>query len=599
MTFRAAGLWLILLEVPLMTTDANVRILYRLAMPRPTTHIFQVEMHLEGLAPEDSLLELQMPVWRPGRYMVLNFAGGVIRFEAEAAGGRSLFFKKTDKSTWQIRTEKATSLVVRYEVFADEFDQRTRGLNDEHAFVSGTSVFLYAPRYRRSPVQLEVVPPKHWHVTTALGPPGETRFASEDYDMLVDCPLEIGQQKDFPFEVDGVPHVLSIYGEGSYNADTLVRDIGKIIRTAYAFWGSIPYSRYVFLIHCVPKAGGGTEHANSTIIGVQPLAFNNPESYREFLGVVSHEFFHTWNVKQLRPAAISHLDYQKENYVEELWLAEGATSYYENILLLRADLMSRENFFSHLARMVYNDRSRPGNAKQSLAESGYDAWIKFWQGTRESFNAETDYYEKGMAVSLLLDLELRGRTSNAHSLDELMRTLLRRYGRSSDGYTNADVCRVAEELAGPAMKEVFDNFVRGTAPLPWERVLGYAGLELLSEDSPPRVWTGMELSEIGGRTRITRLSAASPASDAGLDAGDELLAVNGYRLSASEFARMLAVMEPGTTLRVTVYRRDMLREFTLRLSPPPVVPCKIRESAQMNASQKAVLDSWLPAAEVR
>ncbi|HXX63435.1 MAG TPA: PDZ domain-containing protein [Bacteroidota bacterium] len=594
MSYRVASLWLVLGALSTVITEANVRILYTLSMPRPSTHIFHVEMHLEGLPAADSLLDLQLPVWRPGRYMVLNFAGGVIRFEAEAQSGKSLSFAKADKSTWRIETEGSTGLVARYDVFADEFKERTRGLDDEHAFVNGAALFMYAPRYRASALELEVIPPKHWHVTSGLGPLGQTRFAAPNYDTFVDCPLEIGQQKDFTFDVDGIPHVLSIYGEGSYDADTLTRDFTKIIRTQRAFWGSTPYARYVFLLHCMPNAGGGTEHLNSTIIGTQPFAFSNPDSYREFLSVVSHEFFHTWNVKQLRPAPLSHPDFQRENYVEELWMAEGTTSYYDKLLLVRAGLMSREKFLFALAQMLYRDRSRPGNAVQSLAESGYDAWIKYWQENREAFNAEVDYYEKGMAVSLLLDLEIRGRTANAHTLDDLMRTLLARFPRSSGGYTNADVRRLAAELGGPAMNEVFDDFIYKTLPLPWERALGYAGLEVIGEDNPPQVWTGMELSDMGGRTGITRVSAGSPAADAGLDTDDELLAVDGFRMSAAEFSRIIAPLKPGKSLRLTVFRGGKLREFSLTLAAPAVLPCSVRESAQMTPVQKEILDSWLP-----
>jgi len=309
---------------------------------------------------------------------------------------------------------------------------------------------------------------------------------------------------------------------------------------------------------------------------------------------VSHEFFHTWNVKQLRPAPLSHPDFQRENYVEELWMAEGTTSYYDKLLLVRAGLMSREKFLFALAQMLYRDRSRPGNAVQSLAESGYDAWIKYWQENREAFNAEVDYYEKGMAVSLLLDLEIRGRTANAHSLDDVMRTLLSRYPRSSAGYTNADVRRVVAELGGDAMRELFDDFVYKTLPLPWEQALDYAGLEVVGEENPPKVWAGMELSDWGGRTRITRVSAGSPAADAGLDIDDELLAVDGFRTSAGEFSRIIAPLKPGTTMELTVFRGGRLRAFSLTLAAPKVLSCTVRESAQMNAAQKAILDSWLP-----
>ncbi|HMK38709.1 MAG TPA: PDZ domain-containing protein [Bacteroidota bacterium] len=577
-----------------MTLAAQPRIQYTLSMPRPSSHVFEVSLRISGMPAGKEFLDVQLPVWRPGRYMVLDFAGGVIRFDCRSAEGSGVSWTKTDKSTWRISAAGARDLSVHYEVYADEFDQRTRGLDDQHGFIDGTSVFMYFPEYRHRPLELTVVPPAGWHVTTGLDSSAVNQFHAPDYDHLVDCPLEIGAQRDFTFDVEGVPHVLSIFGEGNWEPDTLIRDIGRIVRANREFWGSLPYRRYVFLLHCVPGGGGGTEHVNSTIMGTAPFVFRNPDTYRGFLGLVSHEYFHTWNVKQIRPAALVHPDFQKENYTEELWMAEGTTSYVDGVLLVRSGLSSREKFLEGLARMVYADRIRPGNRVQSLAQSGFDAWIKYWRGARESFNQESDYYEKGAAASLVLDLEIRHATGNARSFDDLMRTLYLRFPRTGSGYTNADVRKIAREIGGEIVMGAFDSLIYGTRPVDWERVLGYAGLDLVPSDGSPRVWTGMDLSESLGRTTVTRVVAGSPAFAAGLDIGDEVVALEGSRIASAGLSERLKDFAPGQSVRLTVFRRDRLRDFTLKLEKPGVPVYRVREIGNMTPAQKSILDSWLP-----
>jgi predicted metalloprotease with PDZ domain len=594
MKMRSVRFCALFLQVIPIMIAAQPRIQYTLSMPRPSGHIFEVTLRFAGLPAGREVLDVQLPVWRPGRYLVQDFAGGVVRFDAQSAAGDPLTWTKTDKSTWRIRTAGATDVRMRYEVYADEFDLRTRGLDDEHAFVNGTAVFMYSPEYRSHPIELTVVPPAGWHVTTGLDSTAVNQFHAPDYDEFADCPLEIGSQRDFGFDVDGVPHVLSIFGGGNWEPDTLIRDIGKIVRANREFWGALPYRRYVFLLHCVAGGGGGTEHVNSTIMGTGPFVFRNPDTYRGFLGLVSHEYFHTWNVKQIRPAALVHPDFQKENYTEELWMAEGTTSYFDGVLLVRAGLSSRERFLEGVARGVYDDRLRPGNGVQSLAQSGFDAWIKYWRGNRESFNEESDYYEKGAAASLVLDLEIRHATGNARSFADVMRELYRRFPRQGSGYTNADVRTLTGEIGGEGMKGVFDSLVNGTGSIDWERVLAYAGLELVASDATPGVWTGMDLSEYGGRTRITRVIAGSPSSAAGLDVGDELVAMEGGRTTASGLEQRLKDFGPGEKMRLTVFRNDRLREFTVKLEKPRVTLYRVRQIENMTPEQKAVLDSWLP-----
>ncbi len=301
---------------------------YKLGMSKPWTHLLEVEMTVKGAPSSTAALDFLLPIWRTGRYVVFDFAGGVQEFSADDGNGNPLRWSKTDKSTWRVEKGRATTCSIRYNVYANEFDQRTRGLNDEHAFVDGCAVFMYLQQFRNLPLTLTVVPYRDWHVTTGLDAmPGEKfKFRAPNYDILVDSPVEVGNQKDFDFEIDGKKHILSIFGSGNYDVEKMIPDITKLVNVNKEFWGDLPYDRYVFLLHLGTDGGGATEHMNSMIMQTWPYGFKNPNNYRGFLGLVSHEFFHTWNVKRLRPKGILPYDFTKENYVKELWVAEGMTS---------------------------------------------------------------------------------------------------------------------------------------------------------------------------------------------------------------------------------------------------------------------------------
>jgi predicted metalloprotease with PDZ domain len=563
-------------------------------MSKPWTHLLEVEVTFSGLPQKTSSLNLLMPVWRTGRYVVFDFAGGVQEFSAVDGNGRTLAWSKADKSTWRIEKQQSTAVTARYKVYANEFGMRTRGLNDQHAFVDGCAVFMYIEQYRHLPLTLTVVPFRNWHVTTGLDAmPGERfKFSAPDFDHLLDCPLEIGNQKDFEFEVEGKKHVLTIAGEGNYDADTLVNDIATIVKANKEFWGDLPYERYVFMLH-LSADGGGTEHINSTIMQTRPFVFKNRGSYRGFLGLVSHEYFHTWNVKQLRPAGISPYDYMKENYVKELWLAEGTTSYYGGLLLVRTGFIPDSLYLDGIAASVQGDRQRPGNRIQSPSESGFDAWIKLWKGNQQAYNSESDYYDRGSDVSFILDLEIRQRSGNRHSLDDVMRTLYKRFPMSSKGYTNDDVQKTAEEFAGRSLKKLFDEHVDGTTPIDWERYLGYAGLVLQAKDSERKPWLGILTSDQAGTARISRIIAGSPAYDAGLNYGDEVAALNGYRVRSAELQERIAEFKGGEKVRLTIFRNDKLREFDITLRLQDVPAYKIVKVEKPTKLQKAIFESWL------
>lgn len=566
--------------------------LYKLSMTDPQSHLLEVEIRVNDFNAKS--IDFHMPAWRTGRYMILDFAGGVQQFSAVDEKNNSLPFKKNDKDTWRIEKGSSKSVVVKYKVYANEFNMRTRELNSEHAFIDPLAVFMYVEELKNKPIELTVLPFSNWKVSTGLdevvGKP--LTFSAPNFEYFGDCPLEIGNQKDFEFYVDNKKHIISIYGEGNWNIETLITDFTKIVIANKELWGDLPYQKYIFMIHCQPNAGGGTEHINSTIMGVRPFIFSNPAAYKGFLGLVSHEFFHTWNVKQLRPKAIAPYDFSKENYSEEYWVSEGTTSYYDDLILVWTKFTDAKSYLENITQMVNNERSRYGNTVQPLSESSYDAWIKYWRGRQNSQIAESDYYGKGSHVSLLLDLEIRNRSKNKHSFDDVLRTMYQRFPLTK-GFTNSDLQKVCEELGGGSFKDFFQQYIFSTTPLPWETILTYAGLEVSLKDSTKKIGLGMTTQDVGEKTRITNIIPYSPAAKAGLDFNDEILALNGYRTRTTDLNERIASMKEGEEIMLTIFRNDKLKEVKLRLEFYGTPNYIIRKSVKPTELQKAIYESWL------
>ena len=592
---KSAVRLLVALLLPTLTYSQTPILEYKLGMPKPWTHLLEVELTIKDVPSSPAALDFLMPVWRTGRYVVFDFSGGVQEFSATDGSGTPFRWTKTDKSTWRVEKGRATGVTIRYKVYANEFEQRTRGLNDEHAFVDGCAVFMFLEKYRSRPLTVTVAPYQDWHVTTGLESSASDRctFKAKNVDELMDCPMEVGNQKDYEFVVEGKKHVLSIFGAGNYDPNKMMTDIGAIVKMNKEFWGDLPYDRYIFFLHLGLQGGGGTEHLNSTIMQTGAYGFRNPNSYRGFLGLVSHEYFHTWNVKQLRPKGIAPYNYMKENYVNELWVAEGTTSYYGELMLLRGGFSPPQSVYEWIAGTVRGERQRPGNRVQSVSESGFDAWVKYWKGHEQGFNYESEYYGKGSDVSLVLDLEIRHHSNNKYSLDDVMRTLYKRFPLGGSGYTVDDLRSVAEKLSGTDLKKFFEEYVTGTVPIDWERYLGYAGLSLQAKDSDRRISLGMMTADRENRTRVMGVTAGSPAYEAGVDIGDEVVALNGLRVRTSDLPDRLADYKPGDKVKLTVLRRDRLREFEITLRLQDVPPYWVSKVERPTPLQKSIFESWL------
>ncbi|HEX2207181.1 MAG TPA: hypothetical protein VHG93_05825, partial [Longimicrobium sp.] len=442
-------------------------ILYRLFLPDPKTHLLAVEMEAGGV---HGAVDLVMPTWTPGSYLVREFARNVVQFEAMDGAGNPVPCAKSDKHTWHVGAPGDGTLRARWVVHADELTVRTSHVDATHASVIGAGVFMFIAGRQGEAVEVEVHAPQGWRVTTALEQAGEGRYRAADFDELVDSPLEIGTHQLVQWLVDGVPHQYAIWGRGNADPRRLAQDTTRIVLAEKEIFGALPYPSYTFILHLAPGGGGGLEHRNSTNLLADRWGFRGP-GYENFLGLAAHELFHAWNGKRIRPAALGPFDYTGENYTRDLWVVEGITTYYTDLLLRRAGIVPQGRYLEKLGEMISRFQTLPGRAVQPLADASFDAWIKFYRPDSNTPNATISYYQKGALVAMLLDLTIRGGTDNARSLDDVLRALWERYGARDEGFPEGAVEAVAEEVAGFSLRAFFDHAIRGTGELDYASAL--------------------------------------------------------------------------------------------------------------------------------
>lgn len=573
-------------------------ILYRLSMPEPHTHLFQVEVRVEGV---EEPVALVMPAWTPGSYLIREFARNVQWLHAEDGAGRTLAWRKEDKLTWRVEAPEDGRLRVRYAVYAHELSVRTSHLDASHGSVNGASVFLYVAGREREPLLLEVDAPEGWRTTTGLAPTERPDvFRAADYDELVDSPLEIGTHPVVEWESEGRRHRYAVWGRGNYDLDRLVEDTAKVVSaTRELFGGPLPYDHYTFILHVVPGQYGGLEHRDSTSLIVDRWGFRGRE-YEKAIALVAHELFHAWNGKRIRPEPLGPFDYTRENYTRGLWVVEGFTTYYTEVVLRRAGILSPQRFLERLGDAISSYLATPGRLRQTLEESSFDTWIRFYRPDENAPNALISYYQKGMLVAMLLDLRIREATENRRSLDDVLRLLWERYGERDVGLPEAGIEALAEEVCGERLDDFFAKHLRSTEELDFAPHLRIAGLELVPTASasaaagaPPSPVLGLRLKEEGGRTLVTHVLADTSAYRAGVGAGDELLALDGLRVSARDLPARIQERREGEEVALTLFRRDELLTFLLTVehrAPPRVA---LRRAAPATPMQTAVYETWL------
>lgn len=523
-------------------------------------------MNVSDLAQNE--LVIKMPVWAPGSYLLREFAKSVNIVKAYNEQGTELEVKKRNKSTWVISSENAESVKIKYEVYAFELSVRTSFLDDSHAYLNGTSVFMYVEDQKEVPGTVEINAHKTFKkISTSLQKKKGTTYSFSNYDELVDAPMEIGNQEEFTFEAGGVKHTVAMYGEGNYDIPTLQKDMAKIVEAETKVFGQNPNEEYLFIIHNVTVPSGGLEHKSSTTLEVNRWTYEG-DDYIGFLSLVAHEYFHLWNVKRLRPKSLGPFDYDNENYTDLLWVMEGFTSYYDELILRRAGYYSEEEYINKIIGTINYVENQPGNKVQPVAHSSFDAWIKAYRHTENSVNIGISYYSKGQILAAMLDLYIINKFKAEKCLDHFLQKLWDDfYGKDGSGFTEEEFQKCLEDFLGEGMDWFFEPYVYGTETVDYKKFFAGVGMKLLVTKAQDKAYLGIRSSDRGGKLMVTTVMAGSCAEEQGISVNDEIIAFNGYRVKSNTFSSKLATAEVGDEIELLISRDNIIKTYTITLGP--------------------------------
>lgn len=579
---------------------------YQLHCRDPHSHLLTVEQHFHS---SSNSAELWLPNWLPGSYLIRDFARHLVSISAEQQG-RPCQIDKLAKHRWLIHCQPGP-LQVRYEIYA--FDESVRGayLDQYRFFMNASAVLLAVRGHEQQAHHLQLTPfaEPSWQLATTLprlNDEAEMRFIAADYATLIDHPLAAGDCQWLHFEVAGVPHTMALFGAPDFDSSRLAADLQRACTAVnQLFGGPLPFSRYLFMVQVEGDSYGGLEHRDSTALQCsrrdlpQASTTLDEQHYRNFLALCCHEYFHAWNIKRLAPKALLAPDLEQEVHSVQLWWYEGITSYYDELLLLRAGLLNNTQYLQMLSETLTRVYRHPGRFCQSAAASSFDAWTKLYKADENATNSQISYYSKGAMIGLWLDLRLRQHSNNSCSLDQLLRLLWQRYGLSGQGSSDESFFTLLAELSDPDLAAECQQLVYGHEDPPLQPLLAAAAVELQlrpalgsddrggsKEGKAPRYSLGASFKMSNGLLELTSVTNGGAAHQAGLSARDQLIAWQGLRASSSSWAE-LQHLPADTQVTLCYFRRDRLQHTQLPLLPPPADSCALRLT-----EQKAEFD-WL------
>ncbi|HVT03736.1 MAG TPA: PDZ domain-containing protein [Thermoanaerobaculia bacterium] len=577
-----------------MKTNAAVRnVRYRLSWGDPNEHLFDVEITFTAWRTKTDLL---LPAWRPGRYLVQNYAANVRQWSATGDEGRALDLIKTDKTTWRVTSRKGESVCVRYRFFAGVLDAGSSFLDAGEAWFNGSNLFMMVVDQRKAPATLDLQIPKDWRVVTQLKRISAKRYSARDYDYLIDSPTIISPSVELrELEESGAVIVLAFQNQKGIDTRRFVAPVRKIVRGHAALFSGIPTSRYTFLYH-VGDRWHGVEHEDSCSIILKRAellgAGKDDPGTDHALAVTSHEFFHLWNVKRILPARFVPYDYARETPTKLLWVMEGVTSYYGEQMLRRTRLWSRERYLKHLSTEITTLETTPGKAWLSLSQASFDGWLQEPAQMHDKSNAWISFYNKGEIVAALMDIEIRRTTKGLKSLDELMRYLWKKYGTKGRGLEEDAIEQALQKLFGGALVDFHRRYVEGVEPLPYEELFGAAGLALTHK--PGQIGDlGGKIRAIDGRLIVDSVRAGGFAMTAGLLPGDEILAIDGTRVTSQVALAALLIAGGRGKASVLFARNDVVRTVSSVSLTNGDGRFELSINEQRSPSQEEMLAGWL------
>ncbi|MGF1635470.1 MAG: M61 family metallopeptidase [Cyclobacteriaceae bacterium] len=569
---------------------------YKLNMPEPQTHYFEVEIHISN--DTDSQTDICMPVWAPGSYLIREFPKHVEQFQAIGNDGNPLNAEKINKSTWRVHHLRHKDYVVKYKVYAFELTVRTSFLDADHAYINGSSVFMYIEGHRQQTAVLEITPYEGWKqistgLTTING--NKWKYHIPDYDILADSPIEIGNHNVYSFDAAGVKHEIAMYGSGNYDIQKITRDLIKIVEECTKVFGENPNENYTFIIHNTDKRGGGLEHLNSTTLQVDRWSYQPEYSYHNFLSLAAHEYFHLWLVKRIRPEVFASFDYSNEQYTTLLWVMEGFVSFYDELILKRAGIIDENEYLRRLVQNINTIENTPGNQIQSVAEASFDTWIKFYRRDENALNSQISYYTKGTVLAAALNLQIIENSRSKYSLDDVLKNLYtQHYKRRSGAISEADVKKSLERFTGSNLTAFFENYVHGTEPINFEKYAEYAGFSLQNlNESLAIPDLGFSYVLNGSQMIVNTVRRNGPAWASGINVYDELISIDAYRFTHDNFAKLIKIKPIGEKVKILVSRAGMMVELECTIERSPERNYTFSKISGLSKSQQLVNAKWL------
>jgi predicted metalloprotease with PDZ domain len=573
-------------------------------MEDPNSHYFEVVIDVLEYSTTDTPLRLVMPTWTPGSYLIREFSRNVLDLVAfDIDEDTALRSGKVTKNIWEIATGSASNIRIKYRVYAFEFTVDTSYMDNQHAIINGASVFMYVEGFQNEKSTLTIIPASDWkEIATGLELAPEQEANSwtllvPNFDILVDSPIEVGNQRKFSFQVDGIDHEVSIFSQRELDTADLVSNLKKIVEITARVFSKIPYKRYVFLIDFVGNVYGGLEHLNSTYC-IAPIYRLEPvQEYRQLLSLFSHEFFHVWNVKRMRPEGLGPFNYTRETYTTSLWIAEGITAYYDDLLLRRAGIYTLADYLDSFCFNVNVMKSFPGRRWQSAEEASFDSWIRHYRQDENSPNMLSSYYIQGSVVGWMLDLEAMRATKCQKNLDDILRLLYSKtFEKENRGYKEEEFERICNETIGrETTKKIFDARVRGRAEVDFDVYLEYAGLKLVPKKTTQveQGFIGVKVNSESGKLVVANVLLESPAQVCGLSPSDEIIAVDGLRMDAQRLSWYITNREPETPISILASRNGSIIELAAETTMKPTMEYRIDKLEMANSEQKLIFSNWL------
>jgi predicted metalloprotease with PDZ domain len=584
---------LVLLATIAFSRQPAGTVAFTLSMEQPNSHLYHVNLRCDGIA--KGTQDFKLPAWTPGFYGILDYAKNVRNFQVQDETGEILPWEKTNANTWRVATGLHSSVSVSYDVLANNPFVANSYLDENRGYIMPAGLFMHPVRQVSRPITLTIQLNPAWKsIATGLdqAKSGKHAYIAPDFDVLYDSPILMGNLDTLPsFEIQGVPHTFYGFNVGTFDRNQFMSDLKACLEAGIAVIGEIPYKQYTFL--AIGPGPGGIEHMNSTSFGFSSKGLDTRAGRNRMLSFLSHEYFHHYNVKRIRPIAFGPFDYDVPNLTTMLWVSEGFTVYYEYLMLARAGLMTQDEMLDALRRNIAAYENSTGHLFQSATQSSYDSWSQGPFGRRGTGVVRTiSYYDKGPVLGMLLDFKIRHEAGNRKSLDDVMRTLYRKYYKDQQrGFTDQEFREVCETTAGVSLDELFD-YAGTTHDIDYPKYLAYAGLEIEKPKELPAASSGIIVEDKVGSLVVATLDRDSSIKDSTICAQDTIKSLDGARVDAKAFGETIASRKPGDTVRLIISRTGIDRAVDLRLGHAYERTFRMTPIEHPDSLQSAILKSW-------